>query len=172
MIQDEISSDINILNHLNKMYPWIPNENTIRPTQTDLVKKYFLNNTIQIEWRSMKDYILHTVFKKQFISDEHSKKFVPPNEHNVEWVFEPSMFRYNLIPEARHYILWNNKYDFSKDFNSFQINELIKIALHDRLSHDNFDFAWYKNPKPTIPEFYHIQVFWVDLYSFDVVNSI
>ena len=116
MIQDEISSSIHILNTLNQIFEWLPNENTIRPTQTDLVKKYFLTNTIQTEWKSMKDYIQHTIFKKQFDTDENSKKFIPYCDYTEKWIFESSMFRYNLIPEANHYVLWTNKYDFLKEF--------------------------------------------------------
>lgn len=25
----------------------------------------------------------------------------------------------------------------------------------------DFDFAWYENPKMSVPDFYHVQVFWI-----------
>jgi hypothetical protein len=172
MIQDEISSDINVLNELNKKYIWIPNENTIRPTQSDLVRKYFLNNTIQTEWKSMKDFIQNSVFKKPYLIDENNKKYVENQNYVEEWLFEPSMFRYNIIPKSKHYILWNNKHNFFENYDSKKINQILKVVIFDKLGHHNYDFAWYKNPKPTVPEFYHIQVFWIDLNTCEIVNSI
>lgn len=36
----------------------------------------------------------------------------------------------------------------------------IAEALQLRLGHGNFEFVWYLNPKMTIPDVYHVQVFW------------
>jgi hypothetical protein len=43
------------------------------------------------------------------------------------------------------------------------INKIITKNLQNITGSDNFDFAWYKNPKPTIKEFFHVQVFWSKL---------
>ena len=51
--------------------------------------------------------------------------------------------------------------DFNYDYDIDIINKVIEnhLSYHTILG-DPFQFVWYKNPKPTIPEFYHVQVFW------------
>ena len=78
------------------------------------------------------------------------------------------MFRYNIIPESNHWVLWYLEKDFSFDFPDELINQIINEQIKfvlglcsDSNLDSNFQFAWYKNPNPTIPEFYHVQVFWI-----------
>jgi hypothetical protein len=160
MIRNCIPSNKEELNNLNITYSWIPNDKQIRPTEIQQLEKYFLMSKINYEWKSTKDYILNQVFGQNFVI-ENNKKIVKHINVLNEWVFEESMFKYNV--EANHYILWNINYDYYKDFDVKFINEIITTNLQNKLKHDKFDFAWYKNPKPTVPEIYHIQVFWIDL---------
>jgi hypothetical protein len=45
-----------------------------------------------------------------------------------------------------------------------EINNDIFIAISNHLQGNNeFNFAWYINPKMTVPEFFHVQVFWTQL---------
>ena len=37
-----------------------------------------------------------------------------------------------------------------------EINQEITKQLNYIIGSDNFDFAWYKNPKPTIYDFFHV----------------
>ena len=41
-----------------------------------------------------------------------------------------------------------------------KINQDIYESLFALLGDKNFEFIWYENPKMTIPEIYHLQVFW------------
>ena len=109
-------------------------------------------------------YILHTVFNLEIVQ-KNGLKFViceKPTEI-TEWVFAPSTFRYNLSKNSNLYILWNSTKKFYDDISDIIINEYITKELKILLSHDNFNFAWYKNPKPTVLDFYHVQVFWINL---------
>ena len=45
-------------------------------------------------------------------------------------------------------------YDYS------QITTDVVAALRTLCPDDLFDFGWYKNPKMSIPEYYHVHVFW------------
>jgi hypothetical protein len=81
----------------------------------------------------------------------------------IEWNFSRSIFPYDLPNNVNHYVLWNSKYEYYKDFDDITINTIIKETLDTMVNSDNFDFAWYKNPKPSIPELFHVQVFWVKL---------
>jgi hypothetical protein len=72
------------------------------------------------------------------------------------------MFPYDIkCDETNHWVLLNSTKDFNYDFNIDIINKVIEnhLSYHTILGAP-FQFVWYKNPKPTIPEFYHIQVFW------------
>ena len=162
MLRSEIPSNIVELNTLHTTYYWVPNETQIRPTEVQQLKKFFLSNTINDEWQSVKDFILHTVFGKTFTT-EGNIKLVKDSDNVTEWVFNESHFRYNIDAKANHFVLWNSKFNYSKDFDKEMINQLLTEMIKGKLGHTNFDFAWYKNPKPTVPELFHLQVFWVDL---------
>jgi hypothetical protein len=160
MIRNRISCNKEDLNNLHKIYNWLPNSDTIRPSKSDLDEKIIMTHNINKYWLSIKDYIKNEFFKVPCV-EKNGIKFVENNININEWIFDSSKFRYNLIQEANHYILWNTKYPFDKDFDDNTINKQIEAFLQEKLNHDNFDFAWYKNPKPSIPEYFHVQVFWI-----------
>lgn len=172
MILGQIDPFLPNLDKLNLEFPWIPNSLAIRPSSQDIERKKMLSKQIENEWISYRDYILCSVFGDNVCTDNLKKKYSYTNnivlENNfyhlplIEWVFQPSEFRYNLIPESNHWILWNSTRDFSFDFVPIEINQIIMKYIRT-MGFNNFDFAWYKNPKPTIPEFYHVQVFWIEL---------
>jgi hypothetical protein len=162
MIRNKISADIIELNELNKKYSWIPNENMIRPSSDEKIKKEIFISQINREWLSTKDYILNSVFGKsyQIMSDI---KFVKDQQNLREWVFEPCIFRYNLEEDSNHYVLWNSKFKFDENIDDLKINTVLISEINKIVGHNNFDFAWYKNPKPSVPEFFHLQVFWKNI---------
>ena len=86
-------------------------------------------------------------------------------KHYIKLYFSYSLIWF-LLPESNHWILWCLEKDFSFDFPDELINQIIEEKIKfvlDLESNIDFQFAWYKNPKPTIPEFYHVQVFWIIL---------
>lgn len=159
MICDQISSDINELNGLHSVFPWIPNKDMIRPSVEELRQKAALANIIAVEWGSMRDYILHTVFRQSYV-EVTRKKFVPDSDV-VDHVFEESQFRYDLPSTANHFVLWFSKVVFRNGYAIHKdlVNEIIVGELKKRC--ERFDFAWYINPKPSVPDFFHVQVFWI-----------
>ncbi len=148
-MRSKISSAIEDLNSLSAIYDWIPNEHTIRPTVEDLEIKRAEMDRISMTWPSVKDYVVGEIFIGR----------------TIEFIFEPSRFRYNLPPHSNHYILWSTikPYWFSYDDNI--INDRISTMIKNIVGHDRYQFAWYKNPKPTIIDFWHVQVFWINLSS-------
>jgi len=165
MLNCKINSDLDFLDKLSKNYPWIPNSLSIRPTESNIEKKISLLNQIQDDWVETKDYIFHTIFGEKYYFNYDGKKFVQPTnfEFNIKWSFQPSMFKYNLTnPDTNHWILWNSEQDLNWEYPEEKINHIITIKLTQHLTPNvPFQFVWYKNPKPTIPEFYHVQVFWI-----------
>jgi hypothetical protein len=133
-MQGKIASDISSLNELSRRYLWIPNESSIRPSPEVMIKKCMLNQHIQRDWSSLQDYIEKTIFRGR-----------------TGWIFEECMFPYSV--KGKHFVLWHTDLPFTHDFEEEVINEELKKNVKG-------DFAWYKNPKPTVLEFYHVQVFY------------
>ena len=160
MLRCQISSDIQDLNELNKWYNWIPDENMIRPNKKVLEDKHEFSKYVSTNWMSFRDFILGTHFKYPVdIKDGHL--FIRDDITKSEWNFQKSLFPYNLLPDVNHYVLWNSLYDYCNEFDESVINAIIKDTLENMLGDADFDFAWYKNPKPSIPELWHCQVFWI-----------
>jgi hypothetical protein len=146
MLRGQISHEIDDLNILNKHYFWIPNEFMIRPAPDVLIKKFEFNHLLNEKKINIKDFIVNDLF-------QNTKE---------EWLFIESLFRYNIDKRANHYVLWNTMVDFSCEFDSEIMSLIIEDEIKKIVGHNNFDFAWYKNPKPNVPEYYHLQVFWID----------
>ncbi len=162
LLRNKISSDIQDLNELHTKYWWIPNENMIRPTQKMIEDKRQVSESILYNWMSFKDFILHNIFNCPY-DTEDGHLYVPDSVINYEWHFSKSIFPYDVPSGVNHYVLWNSQFDYFKQFDDSVINTIITDTLESMVSPNDFDFAWYKNPKPSIPELYHVQVFWVKL---------
>lgn len=159
-LQCKISSAIQDLNELHKTYWWIPDESMIRPSQKILDDKLLFSMFILRNWMSYRDFILDTHFKYP-VDVEDGQKYVSTKVSKSEWNFTKSLFPYNLPDNVNHYILWNSMYDYFTQWDDAVINSIIKESIQSMLGTDEFDFAWYVNPKPSIPELWHCQVFWV-----------
>lgn len=162
LLRSKISSNIQDLNELHKTYSWIPDETMIRPTPKVIEDKNHFSNYVLHNWMSFKDFILDTHFKCP-VDIEDGQLYVVNEVTKSEWNFTKSLFPYNLPDNVNHYILWNSMFDFFYEFEDSVVNTIIKDTIESMLETDQFDFAWYKNPKPSIPELYHVQVFWVRL---------
>jgi hypothetical protein len=164
MLRIKISSDLVSLDTLNSTHKWIPNSSQIRPCQEVIEEKNKTIEKISNEWNSFYDFILHSVFKMNYLVDSKGIKritFISNTTKLKNWVFEPVLFRYNIHPDSNHWVLWNLDVNFSHDYQEEFINSKISELLYKQTGSDNFQFVWYKNPKPSIPQFYHIQVFWI-----------
>ena len=162
MLRTCINSDINVLNAFSTIYRFLPNENTIRPTLKILEEKQNLKRQIDEFWNSERDFIKANVFGfKTFINNCNKIDTNDKKEIN-EWVFKECQFPYNT--HCNHWILWkysDTMQSFIINNNSIKfINNIITENIKDIIKSNNFDFGWYPNPKPSIPDFFHIHVFW------------
>lgn len=160
MLRCKINSDIQVLNELHEKHWWIPNETMIRPSPKILEDKRIFSNYILNKWTSFRDYILDTHFKYT-INIKYGRIYIDNEVKKSEWNFQKSLFPYDIPNSVNHYILWNSIYDYNNNMDDSIINEIIKDTLESMLATDKFDFVWYKNPKPSIPELWHCQVFWI-----------
>lgn len=159
MLRRQISSSVEDLNQLHSLYYWIPNEETIRPSPDILREKLAFSEYVFQNYMSFKDFILATHFGYSFNVED--KLMYVPQVLKAEWNFRKSLFPYNMLTSVNHYILWNSTYDINHSFDEQTINELLQDTLIAIVGSDRFDFAWYINPKPSIPDLWHCQVFWV-----------
>jgi hypothetical protein len=151
-MRSQISSDIHILNNLNDTFKWIPNEYEIRPNFQTLSKKYDFMDMISVEWNSLNDCLLHLVFGNDYFIYQ-GKKFALDNNISSKrsFVLQKSMFPYRQIENGFHYVLW-----FSS--NEPVSNNVVQDILESEIN-TSINFAWYINPKPSVLDFWHVQVF-------------
>ncbi len=156
-INTKINSSIDSLNEYNKVYPWIPNENQIRPTELIINFKKILFNKIFEEYKSSRDYILINLFNYKMKRENNKLIAVESSEDFHK--FEVCRFRYQIDSSAFHYIMW---YTCSKEkLTDEKITNDIKSEIYNIIKSDNFNFIYYENPKMTISDIYHVQVFWI-----------
>lgn len=157
--RQKINNDINILNILNKHYDWIPNEYTIRPSLDILALKKYNIEDVNLNWESIKDYIFHYIFNRPYYINENNKNAILNHNFEEKWIFNESQFRYDLPDNSNHYILWNNKYNMFDDIDDDIINNILTEFILNKFGHNKFNYVYYKNPKPTINDIWHVQVF-------------
>lgn len=158
MIRGRISSDSDTLDTLHATYPWIPSSQQIRPSKQLLEEKNKKTEKLLLEWMTCKDFVLDVYFGYP-TSLYRGRLFVPGPILTSEWSFLPCSFPYSL-DTGNHFVLWNSYYDISVEFDNEFIHKHITESIQKIVGTDCFDFAWYKNPKPSLPELYHVQVFW------------
>lgn len=169
IIKSMIPSHFDQLNELNKLYPWIPNSTCIRPSSEMIACKRKKSADIEKNWYSFTDFILHEVFGKPMVklASKTNKLFVLDRKVTQMKVFRPNDFPYDV--KGHHWVMWYGTSVAPADMGS--VNDDIENELKKILGDTaDYDFAWYINPKITIPEFFHVQVFWTS-ESYDAAKS-
>ena len=159
ILKCKIKSNAENLNILNQYYNWIPNESMFKPT--DAIRQNKNVEIIQIENDAIKypngmvDYIYETVFKSDIrdpLSERGAKLF-------NKIVFEPNKYPYQT--KGKHYVLWFGSQN--QEYSDECITDIINKKLNTINTNNNYDFVWYKNPKMSVPKFFHVQVFWIKI---------
>lgn len=162
--RDQVSSDLDSLDELHKKHRWIPDRERIRPTFQTLARKYDLMDSLELEWESLDDFILASVFKKDYVSMDGKKQVLFKHEimsmncnfGECEFMFQrhpilqKSMFPYNL-EDGYHYVLW---FLGRESVPLFIVQQVLNSMIPEHIQ-----FAWYVNPKPSVDNFFHVQVF-------------
>lgn len=159
-----IPSDKQELEKLHAIANWIPGENQIRPSQSNLEAKAIEMMNIERFYVSTSDYIWDLTFSFPTKMDSSGKLYaiVPPEKEeesiHENGLFVPNNYPYKLDEGSHHSVIWY-RYGRPVDGDT-KINNDIFAGLSSKLNHENFEFVWYENPKMTVPEIYHAQVFW------------
>jgi len=167
-LRSRISSDVSALNRIHRTFNWIPNESQIRPTPEQLERKRARMNELAERWASMGDFVLHEVFGKGATKNAENRLCAVDDAVCAsDVVFHPSHFAYDVPLGGHHWVMWFG----CREPPPTNVSECIVQRLREHLGHDAFDFAWYPNPKMSIPEFYHVHVFWVTLDETDETDE-
>ncbi len=143
----KISSNVNQLNILHNKYNWLPKIDEIRPCEQNIKDKEEYIQMMENKYGSIKNGIICDVFNMDCNHIIPQKKFIK------------NKFRYKIC--SNHYIMWYLLYN-DNELSDDIINMDIYYNIYKLLLHNNFDFAWYVNPKMSIPEIFHVQVFWIN----------
>ena len=157
-INNKINPCYTNLDMLNSIYKWIPSSENIRPIEDIIKKKDIDSKTNSIIYSTNIDQVLIRYFNiKKKINRINNKFESKINIDNLsEKVFIPNEYPYNVPEGTNHYVMWYTYDNISDEI----ITSDISSELYNLLNHLNFEFVWYKNPKMTIPEILHVQVFW------------
>lgn len=157
-INNKINPCYTNLDMLNSNYKWIPSSENIRPIEDIIKKKDIDCKTNNILYSTNIDQVLIRYFNiKKKINRINNKFESKINIDNLrEKVFIPNEYPYNVPEGTNHYVMWYTYDNISDEI----ITSDISSELYNLLNHLNFEFVWYKNPKMTIPEIFHVQVFW------------
>lgn len=159
--QCKISPCLFNLNTLNKKYDWIPGENNIRPLEIIIDRKNEYNKNIINFYENEKHFILSEIFCFESSFNKDGKIFVEGNNIYKKHILQQNMFPYNVKKDTRHYVMWYSYFDNTLD--EEKINKDIYNQIKLLVKNSNFDFVWYENPKKTVKDIYHLQVFWINL---------
>ena len=158
-----IHPNYEVLNAYNELYSWIPNGNQIRPTGMNILMKERLIDKINKEYISTRDYILIKIFNYKFSKNKENKYQVVDDNKIKLYKFQVCLFKYDIHPETFHYQMW---YTCDKsELIDKEINKDIYNSIYNIIKSDKFKFVWYENPKMSIDDIYHVQVFWIKLIS-------
>lgn len=157
-INCKIDPHIENLNFYHSIYPWIPNEYQIRPTEKNIRMKEKNMNVIQSQYHSIEDYIHINIFNSNL--KILNNKYLAIEKNKDISSFQVCPFKYQLHPDTLHYILWYST-DIGLHINDEKITSDIQKYIYTIIKNDKFSFVWYENPKMSIPEIYHVHVFWI-----------
>ena len=153
-----ISSNIESLNTIHADNNWVPSGEQIRPLPEIVEKKE--NDYLKFDsfYSSVKDQILIRYFNYPSRINRNSNKLESKVflKNIKEKIFIKNEYPYQVPEGTQHYVMWYTYQDIPDN----EINKDIEISLFKLVGHKNFEFVWYENPKMSVPEIYHVQVFW------------
>ena len=154
VLRCKVSSDVKTLIALRRRgFDWIPGEDNIRPTPETREKKVKWLESVMSKYVGRRDFVLHDLFRCETRRNEKGLMLV--DEASLKRVGKkkklyPNMFPYDLPSGTIHYVMW---YTWTRPEDSEITSDIANALGKDA------DFVWYENPKMSIPEIFHVQVF-------------
>jgi hypothetical protein len=134
-----IEPDLDNLEALHRLYPWIPGRENIRPREDILRSK---RETI---WDG--ESLSRLLFPVSLLELWEGKC-------EKEYVFLENAFPYDVSRGTHHYVLWFSGKGEKPD------DRIVEILEKEVASRGGTEFVYYVNPKMTVSDIWHVQVFW------------
>ena len=191
ILKCKISSDLDDLDRLHIEYPWIPNSKQVRPSPALLEKKLSDLDKIYNQWHSFKDFIYYHIFDKQYFIRNDKFVVFDIDLTKLPRVFKKNDYPYQVLSNhwilwyntqiqsvSDERITKDINNELNKLLNSNHSKQYINTFISNPTTTNNdttnntnsiskygnsieYDFVWYVNPKISVPEFFHVQVFWI-----------
>jgi hypothetical protein len=148
------------MQRLHEEVNWTPGRASIRPDEQTIQRKAQFLDTVANTYETLSDQILHSVFTMA-PEVSTSGKYTIPDKGGLSLTrrFERNSFAYTgLTTGTRHFLMWYTV--GPPQLTDEQITSDIEQDINVRIGHDRFEFVWYENPKMTVSDLYHVQVFW------------
>lgn len=155
LLRCRVSSDLDLLEAVNMAFPWVPGRESIRPSEaTKALKRTAMeatNGRFDVNRWSIEffgaawDVVLSS--RQDPCKEELDARI-------RLYHFAPNLFPYAVPEGTKHYILWLPS---TVAVDEDTVNRFLTEAV---FKEGGEDFVWYENPKPTILEIWHVQVFW------------
>lgn len=132
---------------LHAKHPWVPGSDSIRPSEATLaLKREAMSSsggTFSVdEW------------SRQFFGAAWSDVLQGSSPCRRKYHFAPNTFPYDVPEGTHHYVLWLPSATAVDD-------DIVNRYCMEAVSAlGGCDFVWYVNPKMTVPDIWHVQVFW------------
>jgi len=151
----KISPDLEVLESLHQKYGWVPGPDNIRPSKELVLKKEIDLQNADNFYVSMKDYMYDLVFNfpTQLNSDGKLIAIIPKEMIKI---FRENDYPYILPENTYHFIMWYNT--DKKMVLDEEINQDIDNGIR-KITDNQYSFVWYENPNMSVPDIYHVQVF-------------
>ena len=135
---------------LSKCFEEVSSYQIVRPKRKVQKEKEKWLDHIRSLYCGLEDFILHELFRYEAKKCEDLLCVLDKKKLEKKCKLYPNMFPYDLPPGILHYIMW---YTCTRPSDADITKDIAKSLGRDD------DFIWYENPKMSIPELFHVQVF-------------
>lgn len=172
-LDSEIPSDLASLDQLHGRFPWLPNSHMVRPKDEILAQKRAYMEVVHRSYRDIGDRVLQDIFGYDCApNDDGILQALVPYQDVPQIRLARHKFPYDIPAGTNHSVLWftaEGSSLFSKDITEHVRREIRQAIVDERFDSStgsaarmpsSFEFCWYENPRMTVPQVYHVQVFW------------
>ena len=162
MLKCRINASSESLTKLHAKYPWIPSGSDVRPSVHVLTQKAKDMSQVMFFYESLRDYLLEDIFGISTEINANGKCFVrklPTSFFELDSNLTENKYPYQVADKTKHYVLWYPMFSREATLSDFQITRDITRHLIRISGEFNLNFVWYVNPKMTITNLFHVQVF-------------
>eukprot|EP00759_Apiculatamorpha_spiralis_P050850 PhF_6_TR4934/c0_g1_i1/m.6996 len=149
LMQCCISNNVDDLERLHEVHPWIPGRDQVRPSPEVRAQK----EKDMAETGGVYDVNQWSVLLFDGMKWAQAQRFHDDVNPTV-YAFIPNKYPYCVNPGTNHYVLWFPTPQRSPALTDESINRIL-VQCVQKIG--GLDFVWYQNPKMTVQSIWHVQ---------------